>query len=282
MKMTVKGKQLDEERALYHLQDATVEDCIFAGPADGESALKESRRVTVQNCNFSLRYPLWHSAGFRLADSVLDGGTRAAVWYATDGEVAGCRIEGVKFLRECDRVSLQNCTVVSPECGWRCRDISMTDCTVTSEYFLFETRGGHLLDLRMRGKYSFQYTEDLTVDHAELDTKDAFWHSRHVTVTDSIIRGEYLGWYSEGLTLVRCHIAGTQPLCYCRDLRLVDCTMEGTDLSFEYSAVEADVRGHILSVKNPRAGHIRADSIGEIIMEDAVMETDCRIETGKK
>ena len=48
--------------------------------------------------------------------------------------------------------------------------------------------------------------------------------------------------------------------------------MEETDLAFEYSDVEADVKGNILSVKNPRSGRITADSVGEIIMEDAVME----------
>jgi len=47
--------------------------------------------------------------------------------------------------------------------------------------------------------------------------------------------------------------------------------MEDTDLSFEYSDVQADVHGHILSVKNPRSGLITADSVGEIIFGDAVM-----------
>ena len=53
--------------------------------------------------------------------------------------------------------------------------------------------------------------------------------------------------------------------------------MEDTDLSFEYSDVEADVRGNIVSVKNPKSGYIKADSVGEIILRDSVMETDCRI-----
>ncbi len=48
--------------------------------------------------------------------------------------------------------------------------------------------------------------------------------------------------------------------------------MEDTDLAFEYSDVEADIRGHIISVKNPKSGSITADSVGEIITEDPVME----------
>ena len=50
--------------------------------------------------------------------------------------------------------------------------------------------------------------------------------------------------------------------------------MENTDLSFEYSDVEADIKGHIDSVKNPKSGTIVADSVGEIILEDAIMK--CR------
>ena len=48
--------------------------------------------------------------------------------------------------------------------------------------------------------------------------------------------------------------------------------MEETDLAFEYSDVEADVKGHIVSVKNPKSGTIVADSVGEIIREDAIMK----------
>ena len=49
------NKTFDEERALYHLQNAEVAECTFAGPADGESALKEAREVIVRDCRFSLR-----------------------------------------------------------------------------------------------------------------------------------------------------------------------------------------------------------------------------------
>ena len=93
----------------------------------------------------------------------------------------------------------------------------------------------------------------------------------------SVVKGEYLAWFSEGLTLIDCKIIGTQPLCYCKNLKLINCTMEDCDLSFEYSDVDADVKGHIVSVKNPKSGKIVADSVGEIIFEDAVMETDGQV-----
>ena len=136
-------------------------------------------------------------------------------------------------------------------------------------------------NLKMKGKYSFQYMHHLEIKNSVLDTKDAFWHSTNVTVRDSIVKGEYLGWFSDGLTLINCRITGTQPLCYCKNLKLVNCIMEETDLAFEYSDVDADIDGNILSVKNPKSGIIRADSIGQIILEDSIMESQARIVTSK-
>lgn len=42
-----------------------------------------------------------------------------------------------------------------------------------------------------------------------------------------------------------------------------------TSLAFEYcSNIEADIHSHIDSIKNPISGVIRAQSIGEIILEE--------------
>ena len=80
MRTEIIGQQFDEERALYHLCSASVIDCTFSGPADGESALKEARDIRLENCNFSLRYPLWHVDKFHLVDCRMDEATRAAIW----------------------------------------------------------------------------------------------------------------------------------------------------------------------------------------------------------
>ena len=83
------------------------------------------------------------------------------------------------------------------------------------------------------------------------------------------------------MTLTAAVAFSPRPLCYCKDLKLIDCTMEDTDLSFEYSDVEATVTGHIHSVKNPRSGRIVADSVGEVIFGDAVMECTGKVEIRK-
>ncbi len=272
MRALIEKKQFDQERALYHLQNADVVDCLFAGPADGESALKEARDVSLQGCAFSLRYPLWHTEGFQLENCTMDEKTRAAIWYANDGQIRGSSLGGIKALRQCSRIHIENSKVESLEFGWKCDHIHLTDCHVQAEYLFLDSRDVTLERVEMKGKYSFQYMENLQITDSVLDTKDAFWHSKNVTVRNTVLKGEYLAWFSEGLTLINCHIIGTQPLCYCKDLKLINCTMEATDLAFEYSDVQATVTGHIDSVKNPRSGSITADSVGEIILGDTVME----------
>ena len=273
MRVKIEGKQFDEERALYYLQQADVTECLFAGPADGESVLKEARDVRLANCRFSLRYPLWHVRGFTLEGSDMDEKTRAAIWYAEDGKIENSNLGGIKAVRECRNIHISGSTIVSQEFGWKSQGITLTDSTITSEYLFLDSRDVELRNVQMKGKYSFQYMENLTIRDSYLDTKDAFWHSKNVTVYNSTVKGEYLAWFSENLTLVNCKIIGTQPLCYCKGLKLIDCTMESCDLSFEYSDVEATIIGHVDSVKNPRSGSITLDSVGEVLMtDDTVME----------
>lgn len=123
---------------------------------------------------------------------------------------------------------------------------------------------------------------NLTITNSNLDTKDAFWHSKDVLIKDCIVEGEYLGWFSENLTIINCKIIGTQPLCYCKNLKLINCQMIDTDLAFEYSEVEATIKGHIVSIKNPKSGKIIVDSVGEIINKDSIMENNCQIIVGEK
>ena len=265
------GRQMDEERALYNLTHGDVRSCVFAGPADGESALKEARDITVSDCSFSLRYPLWHVRGFRMERTEMDEKTRAAIWYAQDGVIADSTLGGVKAVRECRRIRMENCKIVSTEFGWKSEDLTLDHCALESEYPFLDSRGVRLRNVHLKGKYSFQYVEGLEIDGCELDTKDAFWHSKNVTVRNTTVKGEYLAWFSDGLTLIDCTVIGTQPLCYCTNLKLIRCRMIDADLAFEYSDVEADVIGSILSVKNPRSGRIVADSVGEVVRESPVM-----------
>lgn len=277
MRKQICNQTFDEERSLYNLIDKDVLNCIFAGELDGESVLKECRRVNILECKFSLRYPLWHAKNFLLKNSSMDELTRAPLWYSDNGKLEDCNITGIKCLRECKNITVNNCNIASPEFGWRCKGVNISNSNIDAVYFLFESKNVEIDNLTMSGKYSFQYMKNLHIKNSNLDTKDAFWHSKNIVVENSIVKGEYLGWFSENLTFINCKIIGTQPLCYCKNLKLINCTMEDTDLSFEYSDVEADIKGNIVSVKNPKSGTIIADSVGEVINEDAIMKCNGKV-----
>lgn len=276
--MIYENKRFDAERSLYGVNGDTVINCSFEGPADGESPFKESKNITVDKCRIRLRYPFWHTKNAKISNCELTDTCRAALWYDEGIEIRSSRLGGIKALRECKDMRLSGCEITSEEFGWKCHGVKIKDCTLKSVYPFMLSKDMEIENLDMTGKYSFQYVENTVVRNCNFDTKDAFWHSKNMTVYDSVIRGEYLAWYSEGLTLVRCKIIGTQPFCYCTGLRLIDCEMEDADLAFEYSDVEADIRGHIVSIKNPHRGYIKCDTAEEIINDENLLPgSDCEI-----
>lgn len=267
-----KDKTFDEERALYGSDGVLVDSCRFDGPADGESALKESRNVDVKDCFFNLRYPFWHDEHLTIDSSEMTELCRAALWYTDDVKITDTQLHGIKALRECSNAVIKDCDIISPEFGWSVRTVEMKDTTAQGEYFMM--RSDHLKfdNVTLKGKYSFQYITDSVFTNCNFDTKDAFWHAKNVLVKDSVIKGEYLAWYCENVTFENCTIIGTQPLCYCKGLKLINCKMIDTDLSFERSEVEATVSTVVDSIKNPRSGVIKVAGVKEIIMDDPLAQ----------
>ena len=269
------NETFDEERALYGSKDVVVEKCSFDGPADGESALKESSDIEVKGSYFNLRYPFWHNKHLHIADSEMTNLCRAAIWYSEDISIDNTKLHGIKGLRECSDVMIKNSDIVSPEFGWSVHNITMKDTTADSEYFMMRSDNLRFENVSMKGKYSFQYIEDLELINCNFDTRAAFWHAKNVVVKDSLVKGEYLAWYCKNVTFENCVIIGTQPLCYCKNLKLINCKMQETDLSFEKSDVYAIIDGSIISIKNPYSGSIVADHVDEIIIDDN--EARCEI-----
>ena len=267
--MTIyKNETFDEERALFGSDGVEVVFCRFDGPADGESALKESRHIVVKDTFFNLRYPFWHDDDLSISNCEMTELCRAALWYSHNIEIKDSKIHGIKALRECGSVRISGCDIISPEFGWSVDGLKMSDSSAISEYFMMRSSHLDFENVKFTGKYSFQYIEDSVISNCEFNTKDAFWHAKNLVVKDSIINGEYLAWYCENVTFINCTIRGTQPLCYCKGLKLINCSMFDTDLSFEKSEVDADIITSVVSIKNPYSGTIRVKSVGELIQYD--------------
>lgn len=264
----ISNQTFDGERALYGSRDLVISDCTFDGPVDGESALKESFHITVQNSFFNLRYPFWHDHELKITGCELTDLCRAALWYSSDIAINDTKLHGIKALRECNDVRISGSDILSSEFGWSTRRILVEDTNAVSEYFMMRSEDLIFRNVTLQGRYSFQYTKNAVFENCTFETKDAFWHGENITVRNSVIKGEYLAWYSNGLTLENCKIIGTQPFCYCTNLKLLHCEMIGCDLAFEKSEVEAAVTTPVASIKNPKSGTIKVPAVGEMIRDD--------------
>ena len=263
----IQNQRFDEERALYGSKNLVAEHCFFDGPADGESAFKECENIQVADSFFILRYPFWHDHGLKISGSEMTELCRAALWYSDHIEITDSKLHGIKALRECQKIRLEGCDIISPEFGWSVHGAEMKNCTAESEYFMMRSSRLYFTNVELKGKYSFQYIEDAVFENCRFDTKDAFWHAENVIVKNSVIKGEYLAWYCENVTFENCRIMGTQPLCYCKNLKLINCEMVDTDLAFERSEVEAIITTPVDSIKNPLTGKISVPYVGEIILD---------------
>jgi hypothetical protein len=275
---TIANKEFEGERPLYCERDLRLENVTIHA---GESALKETAAIEAVGCRFEGKYPLWCCDGFTVRECYFTEGARAALWYSRGLLMEDTLVEAPKMFREMDDMTLRRVRLSNAlETLWSCRGVVLEEVSVEKGDYLFMRSSGIWIDrLHLNGNYSFQYCRDVVIKNSVLNTKDAFWNTENVTVYDSVIIGEYLGWYSKGLRLVNCRIGGTQPLCYADDLVLENCTFDAdADLAFEYSSVQADMRGALTSVKNPRTGRIVADSIGEIILDANIKAPgDCEI-----
>lgn len=264
----IKNKSFDEERALYGKHDILLENCSFDGIKDGESACKECQNVQVKQSYCNLRYPFWHNKKLLIDSTTLSENCRAAIWYSKSINIDNSNLLGIKALRECQNVKINNCKINSPEFAWSSKNLVLTNSNAESEYFMLRCENFKLNNFFLNGKYSFQYVKNGLIENSKFETKDAFWHAKNIIIKDSILNGEYLAWYSKNLTLINCSITGTQPFCYCKNLKLINCKMINTDLSFEKSQVHATIINKMDSIKNPYKGKIIVKDVKEIIIDD--------------
>lgn len=262
----IENKTFPQERDLYNQHNLHLINCVFKGIEDGESALKECGDIILDNCLMDLRYPLWHNENLTLNRVKQTENCRAAIWYSKHILINDSILNGIKAIRECTDIKINNTKIISPEFGWKSNDFEINNCILESQYNFFLAKNIKANNTIINGKYGLQYIENSEFNHCDFNTKDAFWHGKNIIVRDSVIKGEYLAWYSENLTFINCEIIGIQPFCYCQNLTLINCTMKEANFAFEYSSVKADIHAHVDSIKNPLKGIIKVDSLGELLL----------------
>lgn len=274
----IKDREFGGERPLFNTHGLRLENVVIRA---GESAIKECSDIEAFGCRFEGNYPFWHVHGFLIDRCHFDVGGRSALWYSDHLKMRDTVIDAPKMFREMYDIDIENVTVNdADEVFWRCSGLRIRNLRLRGGTYPFMfSRDIEIDGLESDSKYVFQYVRDAVVRNARITTKDAFWEVENVTVFDSELNGEYLGWHSRNLRLVNCRITGEQPLCYADGLVLEGCTFgPDCDRAFEYSTLEADIRGSITNIKNPASGHIVADAIGSVTLDDNIKApADCVI-----
>lgn len=279
----IKDKEFGGERPLFESHNLRLENVIIR---EGESAIKECSNIEAFNCRFEGNYPFWHVHGFSIEKCFFDVGGRSALWYSDHLKMKDTVIDAPKMFREMTDLELENVTLNdADEVFWRCKNIKIKNLVLHGGTYPFMFSDNIRIDgLKSDSKYVFQYVKNVEIHNADITTKDAFWEVENVTVYNSVLNGEYLGWHSKNLRLVNCHITGEQPLCYAHDLILENCTFGADcDRAFEYSTLNADIKGSITNIKNPMSGRIVADEIGSVTIDKNIKApADCVIEVRNK
>ena len=263
---------LTGERALFQEKDSHISYCTFA---DGESPLKESSDLEIENTLFRWKYPLWYSRNVIMKDCTLFDMARAGIWYTENISVRDTIIEAPKNFRRSKGIVLKNVSLPNAEeTLWNCENIEMDTVTAKGDYFAMNCRNVKAVNFSLVGNYSFDGASNVEIRNSRMLSKDAFWNADNITVYDSFISGEYLGWNSKNITLINCTIESLQGMCYIDNLVMKNCRLINTNLAFEYSQADVEIVGSVDSVLNPKGGIIRADRIGELIMDGRKVKLD--------
>ena len=215
------------ERALFQSRDLELSYCTFA---DGESPLKESKNLKIENCLFQWKYPLWYCRNVEVKHSTMFEMARAGIWYTDHISMEDITYQAPKGFRRCKDVVLKDINFPNAaETLWNCSQVKMRNVTAKGDYFAMGSSDMEIDNFTLVGNYSFD---------------------------------------GANVTLINCTIESEQGMCYMDNLKMENCRLLNTNLAFEYATVDAQIDSKIDSVKNPISGKIRAKQIDEIIFDN--------------
>ena len=264
---------LTGERAMYNTHDASFVDTTFA---DGESPLKESSDIKLNNCIFKWKYPLWYCKNIEVINTTWLDTARSGIWYTDNITIKNSFIEAPKQFRRAKNITIENTMIPNAEeFLWSCDKITLKNVQAQGHYFCMNSTNIKIDNFTLSGNYAFDGAKNIEIRNARLNSKDSFWNCENVTIYDSTIIGEYLGWNSKNITLINCTIDSNQGMCYIDGIKMINCKLLNTDLSFELCKdVDAIINSNIDSVKNPINGRIEANNIKEIILDKEMIDPD--------
>lgn len=265
----IKDKEYGGERPLYASHDIRLENVTIHV---GESSIKESCNIEAEGCTFEGKYVFWEVDRFKVNNCYFAESARSSLWYSRNCRMTNCKVDAPKLFRRMDGIYVENTDFPNGEQFlWDCKNVQLKNVRIVNcDYAFMHTENVLIENYHQEGNYGFQYAKNVEIRNSVINSKDAFWEAENVAIYDSEVNGEYLAWYGKNIKLVRCHLTGEQLLCYVDGLTLEDCTFgDDANLLFEYSTVNGNIKGDVVSIKNPTSGEIRVGGkVGEMIWDE--------------
>ena len=266
----LKNNTYEGERALFKGNNLNIDNCKFQ---NGESPLKESKNIKINNSTFSWKYPLWYAEDVEVKNTTFELMSRSGIWYTKNITLDNCNIIAPKEFRRSKNITILNSEFKdASETLWNCENVTMKNVKAKGDYLLMNSKGVNIDNLYLDGNYVLDGASDIVVKNSILNAKDSFWNCENVIVENTKIIGEYIGWNSKNVTFINCEIESHQGFCYMDNVKLINCKLINTDLAFEYSSVEATINSPVDSIKNPTKGSIKCLGVGELILDDDSIE----------
>ena len=256
----IQNKSFGGERPLFGIKDTRLENVTIT---DGESGIKCCQNIEADGCRFIGKYPWWHVDGSLITNCYFEVGSRSAIWYSNNMTMRNCTIDAPKLFREMKDLTLENVIINdADETFWNIDGLRIKNVTLHD------------------GTYPFMYCRNVYVDCLSFNF---CLISFILLILFPGLKAGCKNTATHRKGTVNCHIAGEQPLCYAEGLVIENSSFDvACDRAFEDSNVQATIKGHITEIKNPRTGHISADSIGKITYDEfAKAPHDCVIEEKK-
>ena len=174
------------ERALFQSRDLELSYCTFA---DGESPLKESKNLKIENCLFQWKYPLWYCRNVEVKHSTMFEMARAGIWYTDHISMEDITYQAPKGFRRCKDVVLKDINFPNAaETLWNCENVTVYDSFISGEYLGWNAKNVTLINCTIESEQGMCYMDNLKMENCRLlNTNLAFEYATVDAQIDSKI-----------------------------------------------------------------------------------------------
>lgn len=130
MTKEIKQQYFSGERALFGTNDVAIKHAVFL---DGESPLKESENVSIDESTFTYKYPVWNSVNTVMTNSKVELEARAGFWYDNGLTIKDSVIMAPKEIRNSQNVTVYDSFLSGKYLSWHAENITFINCTIETE-----------------------------------------------------------------------------------------------------------------------------------------------------